>query len=251
MPRSGWAPEAERGAPGLTGSVPPCGPHHLVGVLLQRAAVESAAHLPAREPGDPEQQLHLGPPHPAHAERQPPRIADVAARVGLLHFALDRDELVHAIVGRAVPGDHRQPGLGMHGLDRRARLVARVRDDVEARMEHVEEERSARVEVLAHAAQRAQLIVGREHVLERAERDGDQRVAAGHGEVAHVGLEHPRGEPARPGLAPQAVEHRRVDVEPVDVHAGLERRKQHAPTHSTHEARSAAPKAAFSFTRRT
>src|SRR5439155_14687868 len=115
-PRSGWAPLPARGAEALIGSFLPRGPHHLVGVLLERPAVEPAAHVPAREAGRSQQQLHLGLPGPAQPEVVAVGRGRVAARVGLDHLAVHLEQLVHPVATRGGVHGDRQPGLGVREL---------------------------------------------------------------------------------------------------------------------------------------
>src|SRR5204863_2251504 len=72
-PRSGWAPERERGNDALmarspASSILPRGPYHLVGVALEGPSVEATQHLVAGEARGPEQQLHLVTEGPAQRE---------------------------------------------------------------------------------------------------------------------------------------------------------------------------------------
>src|SRR2546423_287324 len=62
-------------------SIPPRRPHHLVRVALERAIIEPAPHLPARESRDAEQQLHLALVEPAQSKAMRVCRGDAAARV--------------------------------------------------------------------------------------------------------------------------------------------------------------------------
>src|SRR5262245_3883224 len=65
-PRSAWAPEDERGAEWVTPSRLPRRDHQRALVLGGRTAVEPAGDLPAREPRQPQEQVHFARADPAH-----------------------------------------------------------------------------------------------------------------------------------------------------------------------------------------
>src|SRR5262245_5449209 len=184
-PWSGWAPEADRGPDGVM-SVLPCLDHHFVGVFLERAAIEPTPDLPARKAGGAEEQLHLVAVGPAQVESHP-RHGRRTGIAMLQDLALQHHDLAHTIVAGHVVYLDPVAGLGMRGLDREHPAAVLVEDRLQCRVEQGEDEAAAGLEVLAHAAQRVQLVIEGDHVHEHAERGGREGVTTGHREVAHVG----------------------------------------------------------------
>ena len=202
------------------------GPDHQVGVRRAAAGRRSRRRPPsarsrrrgAAAPSRPcrssagRSRAGAGPPR----RRRPGQLAQ-------LH--LDVHRLVHAVARRArttARAARRVSGCAKSCSSRHSPSGSTRRSKVGWKRSSTS--RAARLEVLAAAAQRAQLVLGREVVEEGAERDDDQRVAARQGEVAHVGLDDARLEPERGGLAPQHLEHAGVQVEAVGVHARLQQR---------------------------
>src|SRR5207247_8392318 len=119
-------------------SILPRRPQHLVGVALERPAVEAAHHLVPREPGGAQQQLHLEAVGPAQRDPVLVHGAGVAASVGLAQLHLGAQRLPYAIV-LALDGDmrHGQAGLGMGELPYDALIFAGLDDAPEARVEEI------------------------------------------------------------------------------------------------------------------
>src|SRR5439155_21361966 len=116
-------------------SVPPCGPHHLVGVALERPPVEAAPHLPARESRRAQQQLHLEAERPAQGEAVAAHIPHRAAFIVELHLALGAQRLADPVVAGRVPQHDRSAGFRVAELALADPPAVALGDDGEAGVE--------------------------------------------------------------------------------------------------------------------
>ncbi len=128
---------------------------------------------------------------------------------------------------------HRELGFG-----NRVPPPCRIAEHRDRRVEQVEHHQAARLQVRLHATQGRTLIGGRQHVLERAERQQRAREPLADLEAPHVGLDDADAGADGVGfireLLAQPVEHRARDVEPHHRHAGARARQQHAPGAASH-----------------
>src|SRR5436309_1033035 len=212
-PRSGWAPDEARwnepvtsGPPrpvrasGAGGSPPlilPREGHHLLVLDVERLAPEAAVELPAGEPRNPQQQLELGPVDPAHRGLGPARRHQGPITVELADLVGRVLDLVHRVDRAGVVVLERVPGPGIDGLELENRSVRRGKDLRAGEERSMHHQDPSRGQVVATAAERGELVLGREVVEEGVEGDRDQRVAARQGEVAQLADRLPRLEPRR------------------------------------------------------
>ena len=151
---------------------------------------------------------------------------DVPLSIQHLDFVVGMLELLHSVESPRVPQAHGQAGFGMRDFDLHLPDAVPGVDPRRAWKGRVKGQQAAGLQMVATRLQRGELIVGRQVMHERVERNHDQRVTSGEPEPGHVCLVQTRVDSECRRFLQQSLQHSWKQIEPLHIRAGLQTRQQ-------------------------